>query len=262
MVAGLLVFAKTDQGGRVKRLHLGRAAESGVTATLLAHQGFKGPHSALDGKFGILESYAEDFDAGLLTRALGVDFETKRICFKSFACHITAHAPIQLLQQLLAEHGYDGAEIQEIAIYGSEKMISHHNIQEPSDPLMAQYSIPYAVALAAFNDPFDPETFGAIDTHCDAVRRLSRNTTMKLRLINNKPSTGWGVEMHVKFHDGFTAIGEMDVFDGCPEKPLSDGAFKRKFSSMTRHLGSGSSSELFKRLNQIDMEEKISTFFG
>jgi hypothetical protein len=31
---------------------------------------------------------------------------------------------------------------------------------------------------------------------------------------------------------------------------------------MTRHLGSGSSSELFKRLNQIDMEEKISTFFG
>ena len=136
------------------------------------------------------------------------------------------------------------------------------DIQEPSDPLMAQYSIPYAVALAAFNDPFDPETFGAIDTHCDAVRRLSRNTTMKLRLINNKPSTGWGVEMHVKFHDGFTAIGEMDVFDGCPEKPLSDGAFKRKFSSMTRHLGSGSSSELFKRLNQIDMEEEISTFFG
>ncbi len=262
MAAGLLAFAKSDKGGMVKRLHLGRAAESGVTATLLAHQGFEGPHSALEGKFGILESYAEDFDADLLTKELGVDFETKRICFKSFACHITAHAPIQLLQKLLAEHGYNGAAIQEIAIYGSEKMISHHNIPEPSDPLMAQYSIPYAVASAAFNDPFDPETFGAIDTHCDAVRRLSRNTTLKLRLINNKPSTGWGVEMHIKFHDGFIAQGEMDVFDGCPEKPLSSEVFKRKFSSMTRHLGYANSSELFKRLNQIEMDEKISKFFG
>jgi hypothetical protein len=85
---------------------------------------------------------------------------------------------------------------------------------------------------------------------------------MKLRLIKNKPSTGWGVEMHIKFHDGFIAQGEMDVFDGCPEKPLSNKAFKRKFSSMTRHLGSANSSELFKRLNQIEMDEKISKFFG
>ena len=82
---------------------------------------------------------------------------------------------------LLTQHGYDGAAIKEITIYGSEKMISHHNIQEPSDPLMAQYSIPYAVASAAFNDPFDPDTFGAIETHGDAVRQLSRNTTVKLR---------------------------------------------------------------------------------
>ena len=262
MAAGLLAFAKTDQGGMVKRLHLGRAAESGVTATLLAHQGFEGPHSALEGKFGVLESYAESFDARLLTKDLGVDFETKRICFKSFACHITAHAPVQLLQMLLTQHGYDGAAIKEITIYGSEKMISHHNIQEPSDPLMAQYSIPYAVASAAFNDPFDPDTFGAIETHGDAVRQLSRNTTVKLRSISNKPSTGWGVEMRIKFHDGFIANGELDIFDGCPEKPLSHEAFKHKFSNMTRHLGSANSSELFKRLNQLDMDEKISMFFG
>lgn len=261
MASGLLAFAKTDQGGMVKRLHLGRAAESGVTAALLAHEGFEGPHSALEGKFGILESYAETFDASLLTKDLGVDFETKRICFKSFACHITAHAPIQLLQILLAQHGYDGPAIQQVTIYGSEKMVSHHNIQEPTDPLMAQYSIPYAVALAAFNDPFDPETFGAIDAHSDAVRRLSRNTTLKLRLIKSKPSTGWGVKMRIKFLDGFVASGEMDVFDGCPEKPLSHEAFKRKFSSMTRHLGSENSSELFTRLTQIGMGEKISNVF-
>jgi len=128
--------------------------------------------------------------------------------------------------------------------------------------LMAQYSIPYAVASAAFNDPFDPDTFGAIETHGDAVRQLSRNTTVKLRSISNKPSTGWGVEMRIKFHDGFIANGELDIFDGCPEKPLSHEAFKHKFSNMTRHLGSANSSELFKRLNQLDMDEKISMFFG
>ena len=57
---GLLAFAASHtggSGGMVKRLHLGRAAESGVLAAMLAARGYEGPHSILDGKFGILEAF-------------------------------------------------------------------------------------------------------------------------------------------------------------------------------------------------------------
>jgi len=262
MASGLLAFAKADQGGMIKRLHLGRAAEGGVLASLLAQKGFEGPHSALEGQFGILQSYCEAFDTDLLTKDLGYHFETNEICFKSFACHITAHAPIQLLQELLKTHGYTGEAIHKITIRGSEKMVSHHNIPEPTDPLMAQYSIPYAVALAAFEDPLNPATFENFERHDERVKQLARKIDMETRVINDNPSGGWGVEMKIEFLDGFTTSGAMDVFDGCPEKPLTSEAFKQKFMSITRHLNTTTSAALYDKLTNIENITNIKCVFS
>src|SRR5262249_23560346 len=57
LACGLLEFAKSGNGAMVKRLHLGRAAESGVLAANLAEQGFTGPRSVLEGPFGFLNVY-------------------------------------------------------------------------------------------------------------------------------------------------------------------------------------------------------------
>ena len=71
MGGGLLAFAKAGNGAMVKRLHMGRAAEAGVVAALLARDGYEGPDSVLEGKYGYLEAYARDGDASQFTKALG-----------------------------------------------------------------------------------------------------------------------------------------------------------------------------------------------
>ena len=58
--SGLLAFTKSKAGGMVKRLHLGRAAESGILAARLAEAGYTGPETVLDGKFGFMEVYCRD----------------------------------------------------------------------------------------------------------------------------------------------------------------------------------------------------------
>src|SRR5262249_1562229 len=103
---GLLAFARSGDGGMVKRLHLVRAAEGGVLAALLAAEGFEGPSGILDGAFGVLESYCTRSDAALLTQGLGEVFETKKLCVKRYACHVTAQAPVELLRRLMAEQGF------------------------------------------------------------------------------------------------------------------------------------------------------------
>ena len=40
---GLIEFSRCQEGAMIKRLHLGKAAEGGVTAAQLAHRGFAGP---------------------------------------------------------------------------------------------------------------------------------------------------------------------------------------------------------------------------
>ena len=81
---GLLEFARSGTGAMVKRLHLGRAAESGVLAASLAEEGFTGPQSVLEGPFGFLNVYCGENDVAALTRGLGEEWATLRIMLKRF----------------------------------------------------------------------------------------------------------------------------------------------------------------------------------
>src|SRR4029077_21129176 len=60
--SGLVQFARAGTGGMVKRLHFGRAAESGVLAGSLAADGFTGPHDVLEGELGFLHAFCDERD--------------------------------------------------------------------------------------------------------------------------------------------------------------------------------------------------------
>ncbi len=157
LACGLLEFARAQNGAMVKRLHLGRAAESGVLAASLAADGFTGPASVLEGEFGFLRVFCgPNFDPHELTRGLGESYATRSIMLKRFPCHITAHTSVQAILDLRAEHGYAAADVVSIHIGGSEKMARVNNIPSPADIMMAQYSVPFCVALAHVRDPRDP----------------------------------------------------------------------------------------------------------
>src|SRR5712691_10268545 len=128
LASGLLEFARAGNGGMVKRLHLGRASESGVLAASLAYEGFTGPTSVLEGSFGFLPVFCTEWDLAELTRSLGEDWATMSIALKRYPCHINAHAAVKALSELQAEHGFTAAEVLAITISGSERMATLHNI--------------------------------------------------------------------------------------------------------------------------------------
>src|SRR5262249_31725767 len=86
---GLLEFAKSGTGAMVKRLHMGRASESGVLAASLAADGFTGPKTVLEGPFGFLKVFCGEYELDALTRGLGSEHATLRIMLKRFPMHIT-----------------------------------------------------------------------------------------------------------------------------------------------------------------------------
>src|ERR1700730_6898322 len=122
--SGLLAFVKSGQGGMVKRIHMGRAAEGGVTAANLAARGFEGPEVILEGKFGVLDVYARDGDASLMATGLGERWETLTITFKTFPCHVTSQSPVQALLALRAQHQFTPADVARITIEVSDKVLS------------------------------------------------------------------------------------------------------------------------------------------
>ena len=245
LACGLLEFARSGTGAMVKRLHLGRAAESGVLAASLAADGFTGPVSALEGEYGFLRVYCGEHDVAELTRGLGESYATRSIMLKRFACHITAHTSVQAIADLKAEHGYAADEVASIAIAGSPRMATVNNIPAPADIMMAQYSIPFCVALAHVRDPRDPRSFDDAALRDPHVRALMQRVT--ITVAQERP-TPLAAVVTVTLKDGRVLRRSVADFKGTPQSPLDRSELRDKFLLLTRHCNDADMRAMFERL--------------
>jgi 2-methylcitrate dehydratase PrpD len=247
LACGLLEFARAGRGGMVKRLHLGRASEGGVLAASLAHDGFTAPDTVLEGPFGFLAVFCREWDLSQLTHGLGEHWATTSIALKRYPCHINAHAAVKALSQLQAEHGFTAAEVESVAISGSERMATLHNIPEPADLMMAQYSVPFCAALALYRDPRNPESFadGALDD--PDIRALTRRVMVQAASHGAGPTT---VAVNLKGGRRFSATAADGTLDPAD---LGD-----KFARLTHAaLGDRAAAALFERLQRLEREDSL-----
>lgn len=256
LASGLLAFAPAGRGGMVKRLHLGRAAESGVLAASLAAAGYEGPDSVLDGKFGLLDTFCSESNPGLLTAGLGQRFEIERLCVKRYACHVTAQSPVQFLREQMARHGFSGQDIETIMVRSSPKVVSHHSEPEPGDIMLAQYSVPFTLAIAAFLDPIDPRVFSEKTLHSPDIRALAKRIQVTER--EGPVPKGWGAEVEIRTRDGRHFTGTQETFLGSPEDPLSRTALRAKFDALCAGLDTSDCEGLFESLWHIEATSDLS----
>jgi 2-methylcitrate dehydratase PrpD len=251
--SGLLEFAKSGTGGMVKRLHLGRAAESGVMAATLARGGFTGPATILEGKYGFLNVFCAERAPERLTAGLGETWETRNICFKRYPCHITAHIPIEAALGLRNEAGVTLDEIAGIHIRGSGKMAQLHNITRPQDLIMAQYSVPWCVAAALVSDPQEPETFS--DNAFGSRNVIDLCESIVLDDSAPKEMSDWGCIMILTLRDGRRLERQLDDFPGTPTRPMTESELRGKFLALTGH--SPQTREQFLRLMRLETETDL-----
>jgi 2-methylcitrate dehydratase PrpD len=254
--AGLLEFSKSG-GGTVKRLHLGHAAQSGVMAATLARNGFAGPAAVLEGKFGYLHAFCRDGDVNRLTAGLGEVWKTTRAMFKCYACHITAHVPVTAVLQLKSRYGISGNDIADVTVTGSEKMLSHHNIPEPRDLAMAQYSTPFCVALACYLDPRNPSAFSEKALNDGPIRNLCRRVKLELREETTTENL-LASRVTIRLKDGREFIEQIEHFPGMPEQPLDRAALREKFETITADLRQNRPITIFDSITTLDCVPNIS----
>jgi 2-methylcitrate dehydratase PrpD len=245
LAGGLLEFARGD-GGMVKRLHLGRASEAGVLAASLADAGFTGPRTVLEGEFGFLRVFCTEFDAAELTKGLGRDYVTLSTVLKRYPVHATAHAAVRAVRELQAEHGFAGGDVAAVTVTGSRRVIERHNIAEPADLMLAQYSIPFCVALALYREARDPESYDESALVDPQIRALTR-------LVRIVPDEGGG---HGAMGSTVTVtLADGRRFEGHETSGLlAEGELGDKFMRLTRAVLGSRSAALYERLQHLEDE--------
>src|SRR6201987_1949914 len=108
-------------GAMVKRMHAGRAAQSGLYAALLAAKGFTGIIDVFEAPYGgfcTTFSRSEDrFDLAALSAGLGERYETMRISLKFYACVGSNHTTLDALTDIRNRHPFTAADIDRIVVH-------------------------------------------------------------------------------------------------------------------------------------------------
>jgi 2-methylcitrate dehydratase PrpD len=152
------------------------------------------------------------------------------------------------VRHLQAEHGFKGAEVEAITVTGAERMIERHNVPEPADLMLAQYSIPFWVALALHREARDPQSFDETALRDPEIRRLCR----RVRLVPEPVAARAGMASTVTIR-----LADGRRFHGHAENGmLEPGELEDKFLSLTRSsLGEAGATSLFQRLQRSRVKQ-------
>jgi 2-methylcitrate dehydratase PrpD len=252
--SGLMEFSKT--GGMVKRLHLGRAAEGGFMAAVLARDGYTGPAGVVDGQYGVLSVFCRDARPERLTEDLGKVWQVMTTKIKRYACHSTAQVPVTLALDLKQKHKLAGDEVAGIAISAGEKVVHQHAINEPRDLTMMQYSVPFSVAVALHRDPLDPRSFSEATLNDPKIRALAKSAQVDL-LKSASGFSSSASRLTLKLRSGQSLTAEGHDFKGTPTMPLTREELLQKFLKLTAHRDRAKAERLFSQLAEA---EKVADF--
>src|SRR4051812_10695044 len=146
--AGLMA---AQYGAMVKRMHAGRASQSGLYGALLAEQGFTGIENVFEAEYGgfcTTFSRSQDrFRLAELTAGLGTTWQTMGVALKFYACVGSNHTTLDALRALQAEHRFAAGDVERIVVYGSQVTADHVGWRyEPAGMTAAQLNLPFCVA--------------------------------------------------------------------------------------------------------------------
>ena len=97
--AGSMEFL--SDGAFTKRFHAGWSAHSGIIAAQLAKDGFTGPHTILEGKFGFLHAYSSNSNPEKILSGWGHPYEIMRTSIKPHACCRYKQGPIDSILKIV-----------------------------------------------------------------------------------------------------------------------------------------------------------------
>jgi 2-methylcitrate dehydratase PrpD len=253
LCGGLDRFARAGTGSMVKRLHFGRANESGLLAAFLVESGFEGPDSVIEGECGFLQVFCDDYRVGALTDGLGRDYLTPRIYMKRFACHGVTQAALQALEELQARRPVAADDVAAIEVHGLDRMVGHHGIYEPKDPMIAQYSVPFAVALSFLRDPKDPRSFDAAALRDPSIMDLCQ----RVRLVADNAVGAQGALVRIHLRSGEVVEQRVSVVRATPSSPATRQDVFEKFALLLPDRDRRRADTLFSRLQAIELEDRL-----
>ena len=224
-------------GASAKRIQAAHSAESGVTAALLAEQGYSGPIDIIEGAGGFARAYADGWNPAVIEAGLGEHFHLMDVLAKSHAAAARIAAGLDGMLALREEHGFSGDDIADMTL-GIPRIIQGRLTNpHPVDLQAAQMCLPFGVALAS-KLPLTPGQIPTVNVSDfeaglsdKSLHAIEERTTIVLddevEAASNELSTA--ARVSVTLRDGRTLSKLVAAPKGSPSQPFTGAEHEARF---------------------------------
>jgi aconitate decarboxylase len=259
--AGLMA---AQYSAMVKRMHAGRAAQSGVYGALLAQRGLTGIVNILEADYGgYCKVMVDVSDMSKLTARLGEHFETGRVGFKPYAAGGSTHTAHEAVKSVMEKNNLTADRIDKITIHATTATYHHTNWEyKPEGVTAAQMNMQYVVAVTALEGDIFIDQFTEAKVQDPRIIQYSRRVTVipDPELDKLGPEFRHVVVAEVKTREGKTFSERVDTAKGSEKRPMSVDEINRKYQILAgKVLSQHRVSELREMLlnleNVLDIRE-------
>ena len=249
-------------GAMVKRMHAGRAAQSGLYGALLAEAGYTGIVDVFESPYGgfctTFSRSNDRFNLDELSWELGRQWETLRISLKFYSCVGSNHTTLDAIRMLQAKTPFSADDVASIVVHGSQVTVEHVGwLYQPRGLVSAQLNLPFCVATLllegdAFVDQFT-------DAAVDDGRRIA--LSKRVSVVHDPSITERGsnyrhmvrVEVHLKNGTNLEQIVEAPR--GSEMSFASEADIVQKFKKLATHAVGEAKAEAI--INLVFGAEKL-----
>jgi 2-methylcitrate dehydratase PrpD len=248
--SGLLEVLTSGESG--KSFQVGKAAQSGILAGLMARSGADGPERVFEGEKGFFKAFSgKAVEAETLCSGLGGNFGISGVYFKRHAACRHIHPALDALAEIVGATAPAPDEIQAIDIetYSIARNLTGH-IAGAESELGAKFSTPIAVGLYLVFGRSDAGVFTRANVADPRVRRIAERVTVKVDPARDAALPDQrSARVTVRTPAGIRSR-EVLYSKGEPEFSLSDAEMQAKFEA---NAGCLYSPEHARRIHEIIM---------
>ncbi|HEY1473337.1 MAG TPA: MmgE/PrpD family protein [Pseudolabrys sp.] len=245
--AGLMA---AQYGAMVKRMHAGRAAQSGLYGALLAEAGFTGIVDVFESPYGgfcTTFSRSDDrFNLDELSWQLGRTWETLRISLKFYSCVGSNHTTLDAIRMMQEKTPFGADDIASIVVHGSQVTVEHVGWPyQPQGLTSAQLNLPFCVATLLLEGDVFVDQF--TDDVVDDQRRIE--LSKKVSVLHDPAITARGanyrhmVRVEVQLKNGAKLERTVETPRGSETSFASEADIVRKFKTLAAHAVNGTQAD-------------------
>jgi 2-methylcitrate dehydratase PrpD len=215
-------------GTMCKSLHPGRAAQSGLSAVLLARAGFTSSTRAIEAPRGFAHVLSTAPHLADTTDGLGKEWETLANSFKPYACGLVIHPVIDGCLALKSQRSFELDEIEQISLRVHPLVLELTGKTQPVTGLEGKFSVFHSAAIALL------EGVSLARHYTDEAVRDSAVIALRERVTAHPQAGIREDEAHiaVKLKGGRTIEYHVEHTLGSIERPMSDRDLDDKFRDL------------------------------